>query len=140
VRASYTYLPVARFTGIRFSSVAGFGSVNVSGNRLPYAPKRLATVGFGYAHPSGFDAQFEVVHTSDQFGDDLNTVAPTPDGQRGLLEAYTVWNAGVNYQVGPSTLFVAVKNVFDDLFVVDRVRGILPGSPRLVQAGVRLKW
>jgi Fe(3+) dicitrate transport protein len=140
VRASYTYLPIAQFSGVRFSSVSGFGTVSISGNRLPYAPERLATVGFGYAHPSGFDAQFEIVHTSDQFGDDLNTVAPAPDGQRGLLEAYTVWNAGVNYQLGPSTLFVAVKNLLDDLFIVDRVRGILPGSPRLVQAGVRLKW
>jgi Fe(3+) dicitrate transport protein len=139
-RASYTYLPTARFTGLRFSSVPGSGSVSVSGNRLPYAPEQIATVAFGYTHPSGIDAQFEVVHTGEQFGDDLNTVAPTPDGQRGLLEPYTVWNAAVNYPVGRSTLFVTVKNLFDDLFIVDRVRGILPGSPRLVQAGVRVKW
>jgi Fe(3+) dicitrate transport protein len=140
LRASYTFLPVARFTGIRFSNVTGFGSVSVSGNRLPYAPERTATVGVGYTHPSGFDGQFEVVHTSEQFGDDLNTIAPTPDGQRGLIEGYTVWNAAVNYPVGPATFFVTVKNLLDDVFIVDRVRGILPGSPRLMQAGLRFKW
>ena len=34
----------------------------------------------------------------------------------------------------------AVKNLFDELYIVDRTRGILPGSPRLVQAGVRLRF
>jgi Fe(3+) dicitrate transport protein len=44
----------------------------------------------------------------------------------------------VNYTVRRTTLFLSVKNLFDELFIVDRTRGILPGSPRLVQAGVRL--
>jgi Fe(3+) dicitrate transport protein len=38
-----------------------------------------------------------------------------------------------------SNLFAAVKNAFDRTSIVDRSRGILPGSPRLVQAGVRVK-
>ena len=137
VRFSYTYLPVAEFEGARFSSIPGFGSAAVSGNRLPYAPEQMATVGVGYAH-AAFDARVEAVRTSDQFTDDLNTVAPTADGQRGAIPGYTVWNAALNYTVGRSTLFVTVKNLFDELFIVDRTRGILPGSPRLVQAGVRL--
>lgn len=136
LRLAYTYAPVARFTGTRFSSVSGFQSVRITGNRLPYAPKRLLTAGIGYAHPRGFDVMVEAVHASAQFGDDLNTVAPTPDGQRGLLPAYTVWNAAVNYDVRRATLFVTVKNLLDDIFIVDRARGILPGSPRLIQTGV----
>jgi Fe(3+) dicitrate transport protein len=79
----------------------------------------------------------EAVRTSQQFGDDLNTVDPTPDGQRGLIPGYTVWNTAVNYTVSRATLFLTVKNLFDELFIVDRTRGILPGSPRLVQTGVR---
>ena len=93
--------------------------------------------GVGYAYGT-IDVLLEAVRTTDQFGDDLNTVAPTPDGQRGLIPAYTVWNTAVNYTIARSTLFLTVKNLFDDLFIVDRTRGILPGSPRLVQAGVRL--
>ena len=72
------------------------------------------------------------------FTDDLNTVAPTADGQRGLIAGYTSWNAAVNYTMARTTLFLTVKNLFDELFIVDRTRGILPGSPRLVQVGVRV--
>jgi Fe(3+) dicitrate transport protein len=139
LRVAYTYLPTAEFTGTRFSAISGFGGTSVSGNRLPYAPEHVAAVGIGYVHNT-IDALLEVVHTTSQFGDDLNTVAPTPDGQRGLLPAYTVWNTSVNYTIARSTLFLTVKNLFDELFIVDRTRGILPGSPRLLQAGVRLRF
>ena len=136
-RFAYTYLPVAEFAGRRSSSIPGFSTMSVSGNRLPYAPEQMAVAGVGYAY-AAFDARVEAVRTSDQFADDLNTVSPTADGQRGLIPGNTVWNAAANYTVGRSTLFVTVKNLFDELYIVDRTRGILPGSPRLVQAGVRL--
>lgn len=140
LRIAYTYAPVARFTGLRLSNISGLQNVSVSGNRLPYAPAHLLTVAVGYAHPLGLDVVLEAVHTSHQFGDDLNTVAPTPDGQRGLIPTYTVWNAAVDYNIGRATMFLAVKNLLDDLFIVDRSRGILPGSPRLVQAGAKVRF
>ena len=136
-RFNYTYQPVAEFTGTRFSNIPTFGGVSVSGNRLPYAPEQMAVAGVGYSY-SVFDARLEAVRTGEQFTDDLNTMAPTADGQRGLIEGNTVWNAAVNYTVGRSTLFFTVKNLFDELYIVDRTRGILPGAPRLVQAGVRV--
>jgi Fe(3+) dicitrate transport protein len=139
VRLAYTFLPVAEFSGQRFSNIPGFASVSVSQNRLPYAPEHTAVIGVGYSH-SAFDARIEAVRTSEQFTDDLNTVAPTADGQRGLIEGSTVWNTAVNYTVRRTTLFLTVKNLFDELYIVDRTRGILPGSPRLVQAGVRLAF
>ncbi|HWP99806.1 MAG TPA: TonB-dependent receptor, partial [Vicinamibacterales bacterium] len=139
LRAAITWLPVARFEGLRFSSVPGFGHVPIGGNRLPYAPEWLATIGIGYTHPAGLTLLVEAVHTSAQFGDDLNTVEPSPDGQRGLLPAYTVWNLAGDYRLGRATLFVAIKNLFDELFIVDRSRGILPGPPRLVHAGIRVR-
>jgi Fe(3+) dicitrate transport protein len=137
LRVAYTYLPVAEFTGRRLSNIPGFTTVSVSGNRLVYAPERTAVVGLGYSR-NAFDVRFEVVRMSDQFGDDLNSTVPTADGQRGLVPGYTTWNMAVNHTVGRTALFLTVKNVFDELFIVDRTRGVLPGSPRLVQAGVRL--
>ncbi|HEY5618855.1 MAG TPA: TonB-dependent receptor [Vicinamibacterales bacterium] len=139
LRLAYTYLPIAEFTGTRFSNISGFGSASVSGNRLPYAPEQVAAIGVGYVHGT-IDVLLEAVRTSDEFADDLNTVAPTADGQRGLIPGYTTWNTAVNYTVERATLFLTVKNLFDELFIVDRTRGILPGSPRLVQAGVRLAF
>lgn len=137
-RVAYTYAPVATFTGIRFSNIPGFGTASVAGNRLPYAPEHMWSLGIGYAHPRGFDGLVETVGTGTQFGDDLNSVASSADGQRGLLPRYTTWNASVNYRWRGLTVFATVKNLADALFIVDRSRGILPGSPRLVQSGIRI--
>jgi len=153
LQAAYTYLPTAKFVGARtgcsgtgFTSAGSCVSPNVAssvtGNRLPYAPENLLTTTLGYAHASGFDARVEAVHVSDQFSDDLSTVAPTANGQRGQISGYTIWNAAVNYLVKPinTTLFLTAKNLTDKTYIVDRTRGILPGSPRLVQAGFTYRF
>ena len=136
-RVALTYLPVAEFRGARFAS----DGTPVSGNRLPYAPEMLLTASLGYEHPSGWLAALEAVTVSDQLADDKNTVAPSADGQRGLIPSHTVWNLAAEYRAEAlrTTFFAAVKNLFDEAYIVDRSRGILPGSPRLVQAGVRVK-
>lgn len=136
VRAAFTALPTARFEGERYSGIAGFSARSVSGNRLPYAPETTLTSALGYRHPRGVTVQVEAVHVSEQFADDLNTRISTADGQRGLIPTSTVWNLALNCDVGKVTLFVTAKNVFDELSIVDRSRGIIPGSPRLVQAGI----
>jgi Fe(3+) dicitrate transport protein len=142
LRTAYTYLPDAEFRGLRFSNIPGFSMVGITGNRLPYAPEHLLNFNAGYSNPSGLDALIEAVHVSDQFADDLNTIQPSPDGQRGLIPSYTIWNATVNYSVEAmrSTLFITCKNLLDRTFIVDRSRGILPSSPRLVQAGVKFRF
>ena len=143
LRAAYTFLPTAEYRGLRFSSVAGFGSRLITGNRLPYAPRHTLTASFGYSHPRGFDGFLEAVHVSRQFGDDLNfETSPRADGQLGPVPAYTVWNATANYTVERmhTTFFFTVKNLLDSLYIVDRSRGILPSSPRLAQAGVKFRF
>jgi Fe(3+) dicitrate transport protein len=85
------------------------------------------------------DTFIEGVYVGRQFGDDLNTVNPTANGQRGAISSYMVWNSTFNYKAEAvrSTFFVTVKNLFDRAYIVDRSRGILPSSPRLVQAGIK---
>jgi Fe(3+) dicitrate transport protein len=141
LRAALTWLPVARFEGTRFSTVGGSTTVSVSGNRLPYAPSGTATATIGYRHRVGVDVQLEAQRMGEQFGDDLNTVAATADGQRGTLAAYTYWNAAATWHLRTGgSVFVAVKNLSDATFIVDRVRGILPGQPRLIQAGTTWRF
>jgi Fe(3+) dicitrate transport protein len=141
-RTAYTFLPVADYQGVRFSNISGFATESVSGNRLPYTPEHTLNFVVGYSYRSGVNAFVEAVHVSDQFADDLNTVEPTPNGQQGLIPAYTIWNATVNYEVESirTTFFFTAKNLFDDIFVVDRTRGLIPGSPRLLQAGLTYKF
>jgi Fe(3+) dicitrate transport protein len=139
-RLAYTWLPVAEFAGNRFSSISGSSTVRVTGNRLPYAPKNLLTAAAGYTSGRGWDVNVDAVLIDDQFGDDLNTVTPTPDGQRGPLPGFTLWNTTVNYPVRTHMVFVAVKNVFDRTEIVDRSRGIMPTAPRTVQAGIKVRF
>ncbi|HZI20493.1 MAG TPA: TonB-dependent receptor [Pyrinomonadaceae bacterium] len=140
LRAAYTFVPVAEFRGFRRSSVNS--ATVITGNRLPYAPEHLLNAAVGFAHPSGFDGQVEAVHVGSQFADDLNTVAPTANGQRGLLPGFTIWNATANYTVERlrATFYVSAKNLFDRLYIADRSRGILPGPPRLLQSGVKFRF
>ena len=145
VRTAYTFIGMAEYRGTRFSNVGGFSTTPITGNRLVYSPKHLATTTIGYSHAIGLDALIEFIHTGLQFGDDLNTVAVSPNGQRGLIPSYTVWNATANYRIGKPekyapTVFVSIKNLNDDAFIVDRRRGIMVGIPRLVQGGVKLRF
>ncbi len=134
---AYTWLPEAE-QATPFYQVVGGAIVtgSAAGNRQPYAPKHLLTAAAGYAS-GGFDALLEAVHVAEQFADFANTVTPTADGQRGKLEAYTIWNAALNYylKLAHTTFFIAVKNLADKTYIVDRTRGIQVGSPRLVQVG-----
>ncbi len=140
--AAYTSLPVAKFSGARYSSAPGFGTVSVRGNRLPYAPRHLFSAALVYSNVGGMNLLVEGAGVSRQFSDDLNTTLPTPDGQRGPLPGHVLWNVTLNYPLEgrQATLFVTVKNLFDRLVIVDRTRGILPSHPRLVQFGLQWKW
>ncbi len=144
-RAAYTWIDVAEYRGTRFSNVSGFNTISTRGNRTIYAPEHLLNATIGYSHPSGLDALIEATHTSRQFADDLNTIAPSANGQRGLIPAYTVWNATVNYRFSKlerfaPTVFVTTKNFMNDTYIVDRRRGVMPGIPRLLQGGIKFRF
>jgi Fe(3+) dicitrate transport protein len=117
---------------------------SAAGNRLPYAPESLLTAALGYNHHLGIDARLEAVYVGSQYADFANTPDATANGtgQAGELASYTVWNAAVNYKPPTSSLgvFITAKNLFDKAYIADRTRGILPGAPRLVQAGVEYSF
>ena len=138
VRSAVTLVDEARFEGTRFSNVAGFNSRSVTGNRLPYAPRWLINLAVGYVFGTAGDMQVEYVRTGEMFTDDLNSVAPSADGQRGLIKATDNWNMTINLhpQSWPFGAYVAIKNATDARTIVDRSRGILPGAPRQIQIGI----
>lgn len=140
--AAYTWLPVARFRGVRTSNVPGFADISISGNRLPYAPEATASATAGYRHAVGLDVQLEMQRVGGQFADDLNTVAGSADGQRGLIPAYAYLNLAASWRIPRSggSVFLAIKNLDDRLFIIDRSRGILPGHPRLVHVGTAWRF
>ncbi len=115
--------------------------VSVTGNRLPYAPTTLLTSSVGYNVRDQFDVRVEGVYTGSQYGDALNTAVLVADGQQGPIDDNLIVNVATSFRLPTgTTLFAAVKNVFDETYVVDRTRGLLPGMPRLVQAGVTQRF
>jgi outer membrane receptor for Fe3+-dicitrate len=76
------------------------------------------------------------------FTDDLNTAAPTADGQRGLIDGHLIWSAAVSAPVPgtPVRLLLSVRNLFDETVIVDRARGILVNEPRIAQLGLELRF
>jgi Fe(3+) dicitrate transport protein len=122
--------------------VSGFTNVSVAGNRLPYAPEHLLSAALGGRTGFGLDVQLEAVHTSAAYTDDLNTLAVVANGQRGEMDGHTVWNLTANYALDlcDCKLYVAAKNLTDELYVVDMSRGLTVGMPRLVQGGFELKF
>jgi len=141
-RLSYTWLADAEYVGERFSSIPGFTTVRVTGNRLPYAPEHLLAGTVGVRMPFGLSVELEGVYTSSAYTDDLNTVAIVANGQRGEISSYTVWNLTANYalQACDCKLFVTAKNVSDELYVADMSRGLIPGMPRLLQGGFEIRF
>jgi Fe(3+) dicitrate transport protein len=139
---AFTWLPVAEFVGPRLTNVTAAAGTSVAGNRLPYAPSETLTATAGYAHASGLDAHVELVGMGEMSADDLNTVAATPNGQRGRIPGWVIYNAAVSYTLPKVpgldrlTVFAAGKNLGNRLYIVDRSRGILPGPPLTVQGGV----
>ncbi|WP_448579936.1 TonB-dependent receptor family protein [Thermaurantiacus sp.] len=114
---------------------------DAEGNRLPYSPEWLVNAALGVEH-RGFVAQVEVFGQSAVFADDVNLIPVTPDGQRGRIDGWAEVNLALSYSPPSSNweIFATVKNLADATIIVDRSRGILPGMPRLVQAGARLRF
>ena len=152
---AYTWLPVAEFRGERYAFIGTAGAdvvnkvyadqdaggtrtrVSVTGRRLPYAPRHLLSAAVGWAAPAGLDVRVEAVHIAEQFGDPVNTRTTVADGQQGPLPGVTVWNVTATWFIRglDLTAFGSVKNLSDALYVADRTRGLLPGSPRWVHVG-----
>jgi Fe(3+) dicitrate transport protein len=91
-----------------------------------------------------------MVYVSSQFGDFLNlkngrlhplgpNSAEALSGMFGEIPSYAIFNFATTHNIERTNtdLYFTVKNLFDDEYIVDRTRGILPGAPRLFQAGLK---
>ena len=143
VELAYTWLPTAdQETALERVDTGAAVTGSAAGKRLPYAPEHLLTASLGYSHPVGFDTRVEAVMIDDQYSDFANRADPDGSGLVGKIDRSVVWNAAVNYTlfIGGPRLFVTAKNLFDRTYIADRTRGIMPGAPRLVQAGVEYQF
>jgi len=85
------------------------------------------------------------VTTSASFGDANNSVAPTDDGEAGLIPAYTVWDWSARLNFGARyALDGGINNLANARYFTLRTGeypgpGIIPGIGRSAYLGVRAR-
>jgi Fe(3+) dicitrate transport protein len=131
ISGSYTNLFTAKFTKDT--------NQTTSGNRLPYAPRDIASVNFGYEHPVGINARFGIDYVSSQYVDRDNTRVESIDGTEGKIPSYTLLNLSINYQPVNTNFsyFLSGYNLADKEYLMSRVDGKAAGRQRQVFGGVR---
>ncbi len=139
LQASYTNVFTAKFTKDGLDPADGI----VDGDRLPYAPKHIASVSLGYSHPIGFDGRIGLDYVSrqevDTFARVLDPVDAALSGLAGDIPAYTLLNMSANYRpVGSkASYFLSGYNLADKEYLASRVDGMAVGRGRQVIAGIR---
>lgn len=117
-----------------------------SGSRLPYAPRHIASVNFGYQHPVGFNARIGADYVSEQKPDAWANTLTGDDaalsGLAGTIPSYTLVNASASFKpVGSKlTYFVSGHNLTDKEYLATRVDGMGVGRGRQVFGGVRIDF
>jgi Fe(3+) dicitrate transport protein len=117
--------------------------ININGNRTPYAPEWFINTALKVEGNSGFAAKLTANYVGNQFGDELNTIAPSVDGTIGLLPSYFLLDAVVSYQISKwnSAFNLSVKNLTDERYIsTRRPQGIRVGLPRFITAGFEINF
>lgn len=139
LQGSYTNVFKAEFTKDGQRAEDGI----VDGDRLPYAPRHIASVSLGYQHPIGFDIRVGADYVSrqevDAFARVLDPVDAALSGLAGDIPAYTLLNMSANYRpVGSkASYFLSGYNLADREYLASRVDGMAVGRGRQVIAGIR---
>ncbi|HEY0561921.1 MAG TPA: TonB-dependent receptor [Methylophilus sp.] len=139
LQGSYTNVFKAEFTKDGLDADSGI----VDGDRLPYAPRHIASFSVGYQHPVGFDARVGLDYVSRQQADAFTrALGPTDAALSGLsgdIPAYTLINISANFKpVGSNaSYFLSGYNLADREYLASRVDGMAVGRGRQVIAGIR---
>ena len=132
----------AEFSRDRFLRSPTGDTINVRGNRLPYAPEVTVSASLTLDHPSGFLVRLDGLHVGEQFADNFETRTGSANGRTGLIPAHSVFDLSARYRLPTSadlSLSAALKNVAGSKYIASRrPEGIKPGLPRTLYAG--LEW
>jgi Fe(3+) dicitrate transport protein len=136
----YTFVE-ADFSDDRFLERSPGDTVNIRGNRLPYAPRYLLSASLEVAWDDRLGLRLDGLRVGAQLADNFETRAPSPNGRNGLIPAYGLVNVAGWWTVPGWSLRVVgtVKNLFDDTYIASRrPEGIKPGLPRFIQLGLEV--
>jgi Fe(3+) dicitrate transport protein len=128
-----------------------FGNDGIANNTVPYLPKYILNAGISYTL-KGFNMGVNVNYVAKQYTDYLNFENETAEGAIGSLQAFKTIDANVAYSFENSknkylmglTLFVAAKNITDEVYKASRLHrlssGIMPGGFRQINGGLKFNF
>jgi Fe(3+) dicitrate transport protein len=151
-RVTYTWLRSEILRGEVPSSQTTAGEVDVSGNRLPYAPEHTVAAELWRDFASGLTLSGSAKFVSWVYTDYENLVDTENRGDTGPLDGYMVLDASATYAFSKRyKLFVNGKNLLDEVYAGSRLHsnpyrktadqmGILPGPRRQINAGASVAF
>ncbi len=127
----------------------GVANAGLVGKYLAQVPKHRGSAQLSYAHPKLATLALSVQMQGAQFNDDQNlnaipaatlTEAGYDADQPPGLPGYTVVDVSASRSVGRNVeVFVGAQNLFDQVYFVQTNPSTI-GTPRLVNAGVRVRF
>lgn len=119
--------------------VLGGDTLNLRGNRTPYAPEWLLTTSLWFEADFGLGAKITANYQSSMFTDLANTVAPSANGRIGAIDGRVITDVTVYFTEKNTrlTFTLAMKNLTDERFIASRrPQGIRVGLPRYIMGGI----
>ena len=108
------------------------------GKFLQQVPENRGSLSVSYAHPRYADVRLSALFVGHQFDDDQNVKAKT--GEEPGLPAYGVVDLSALRALGRNLdVFFTVQNMFDKEYWV-QLQPTTIAAPRLVNAGLRVRW
>jgi Fe(3+) dicitrate transport protein len=132
----------ARYTDAVFSS--GGKNYDVSGNSLESAPVLTSRNGVRLSYRM-VNLSLQYSYVSETYSDPLNTLKPVPNGSRGLVPAYGLWDLDLSAQLLPGLrLKMGVNNLTDLQYFTKRPvfypdPGVWPSDGRNIYATIAIK-
>jgi Fe(3+) dicitrate transport protein len=126
-------------------TVYKFGDEGIKDGVTPYAPEIAYNVNVYYTYKN-FGIGFGYNYVGEQYGEFAKFENESGDGGIGKIKAFSTIDANINYDFDLKnircTLFVAAKNLGDDVFVASRLNrgqsGIMSGGFRQINTGLNL--
>jgi Fe(3+) dicitrate transport protein len=122
--------------------VNGGESINVNGNRLPYAPELTVSSAVTFESTRGTGLRMTYTYVGNQFTDELNIVVPSNNGRIGEMPAYQLLDATIYHRIPRfnAQFNLSVKNLTAERYIsTRRPEGIRVGLPRFITAGFEIR-
>lgn len=146
---TYTYLHSAIIDGA-ISSALYDGNVDISGNRLPYAPEHTYILGISKDFKFGLSVRTDVQYIDWVYSDFENIKTIENRGDMGVIPKHRIYNASISYKINKNfKLSVAAKNLTNEVYIGSRLHsnprqkdaatssGIIPGAERQINLSIK---